>query len=316
MKIGIIGIGKMGKFHAKSVLNHPETFLTGVYDIDNMESIKFVESQEHLGHKIRVFNTVEELVLSNDAVIVSTPATTHYDVIRSVYAYGNISILCEKPLVVDKNHYYRLLDLTMAEEVPINIGMCERQGDLIPMLLSKRFDNIVSVEFKRYNTGNRNTDVNLIWDTMVHDIDLMFYIFPQIKKESLEDVKIKEKVFEEGNLKEIKCILNTNSNVRKVMFSCGKGAEKIERSCKLTYADGTTMCYDFVRNAIDYGHRNNLIVSATDFAKENDKDKLTKQLDEFILSVRMENSINANVYEFEDCFFLVHKIDSILKTLN
>ena len=313
MKIAIIGIGKMGKFHGKTILNHPNFFLTGVYDIDINESIKFVESQKHLGHKIRVYNTVEELVLNNDAVIISTPATTHYDVIRSIYAYGNINILCEKPLVVEQNHFYKLLDLRMAEKVPINVGMCERQGELIPQLLNKRFDNITSVEFKRYNTGNRNTDVNLIWDTMVHDVDLMFYVFPQIKNESLEDIKIKEKVFEDANLKSIVCSLKTNTNIKEVVFLCGKGADKIERSCKLNYSDGTTLTYDFVRNAIDYGHRNNLIISATDFAKETDKDKLTKQLDEFLLSIKMEGSTNANLYDFEDCFFLVHKIDSLLQ---
>ena len=48
----------------------------------------------------------------------------------------------------------------------------------------------------------------------------------------------------------------------------------------------------------------------------NEKDKLTRQLDQFILSIRMENSTNANLYEFEDCFFLVHKIDSLLKNIS
>jgi len=313
MKIAIIGIGKMGKFHGKTILNHPNFFLTGVYDIDINESIKFVESQERLGHKIRVYNSVEELALNNDAVIISTPATTHYDVIKDVYSYNNINILCEKPLVVDKKHYYRICDLRMTEEVPINIGMCERQGDLIQQLLNKRFDNISLVEFKRFNTSNRNNDVNLIWDTMIHDVDLMFYVFPQIKKESLDNIIIKEKIFEDGHLKKIDCHIKTNTNINQVNFLCGKDADKIERSCKLTYTNGTTMTYDFVRNAIDYGHRNNLIISATDFAKENEKDKLTKQLDEFLLSIKMEKSTNANLYEFEDCFFLVHKIDSLLQ---
>jgi predicted dehydrogenase len=304
MKIGIIGIGKMGKFHAKTVLNHTETELTGVYDIDDLVADTFIKSQKENGVELKKFSNLKEIVLANDAVIIATPATTHNEVIKSVYKHSKIHILCEKPLIPSFEDYEVLFYNTLADTNIIHIGLCERHNELIPFLKPIDIDKIKSITFVRHNTTTRNTDVNIIWDTMIHDIDLLYYLFPTIK---LNKIKIKKSDYIDDKLVHLIC----TSEREKYIFDCAKGMKEIKRYIEIKLHDGSKLNYDLANLIIEYGTYYTTVLKS--IVQQNTKDKLTIQLDNFILGMREEYNTNANIHDVNKCMLLVDLINQKIK---
>lgn len=300
MNIGIIGIGKMGKFHAKTVLNNKDVNLTGVYDIDKNVSQNFVKEHEGL----KIFNNLNEIVSENDAIIIATPDTTHYQIIKEVYLISKINILCEKPITHRIEDYLTLFFQNLSSPYPIHIGLCERHGELIPFIKSLDFDKIDRITFVRHNTGNRNTDVNLVLDTMVHDIDLLYYLFPLFKVDKL---KLKKEEYIDKELKHLICSTLNG----KITFDCGKGMEEMQRYLKVVLKDGSTIKYDFLNLTIEYGTGYSTIIKAE--VQQNKKDKLTIQFENFISNIRGEVTNNADLYNVDPCMTLMNNIQQLLK---
>jgi predicted dehydrogenase len=310
MKIAIIGIGKMGKFHARTALNHSEFSFTGVYDIDKEVSKLFVEEQLKLGHKLKVFKSIKELVAYNDAVIISTPAKTHFDVLKEVNSHKDIHILCEKPLTDTLNRFADVYVMKAKRKGLINVGFCERHGDLIPFMTN--ITNIEEIKFVRHNTGNRNSDINIIYDTMIHDIDLLFFIFPAI---AIEGITIKKKEYDTDGktLKHVVCEISKKLKT-KIIFDCGKGMKSVKRYAQLTLKDKTVLKYDFINSSIEYGLKNNPIIIGSNFVNQKGADKLTSQLDEFYTEITSPSKslINASVYDIAKCMSVTDAICEIL----
>ncbi len=183
IKIGIAGCGHLGNFHIKNLIElqkeRNDIEVIGVYDINSKKTDK-IKSEYYL----RVFNSLEELLNNINTVIIVTPTTTHYEISKMAIK-KNINTFIEKPVTDKVSDAFELLEYANSKNVKIQVGHIERYN---PALLALEEINInpLFIESHRLSEFNpRGTDVSVIQDIMIHDIDIILNLIKS-KIESIE----------------------------------------------------------------------------------------------------------------------------------
>lgn len=171
MKIGIVGLGIMGKNHLR-VLNS----LKGMVDtISIFDSNDIVAKKLQRIYDVKYFESFEEFLESVDAVSICTPTTTHYSIAKTCLLC-NKDILIEKPITASIDEAIDLISLVEKTNKLCMIGHIERFNPAI-MYLRHYLNNkkIVSISANRISRfeKNRRFDVDVVTDLMIHDIDII-----------------------------------------------------------------------------------------------------------------------------------------------
>jgi predicted dehydrogenase len=171
LKIGVLGAGHLGKIHLKCIGQLPEVYdLVGFYDPD---SDRALECCENMG--LRAFDSIDDLIEAVDVVDVVTPTLSHFDCAsRSLRKQKHVFI--EKPVTNTIEEANDLLKLGHEANVKIQVGHVERFNPAFtaakPFLNEPRF-----IETHRLAEFNpRGTDVSVILDLMIHDIDIILSV--------------------------------------------------------------------------------------------------------------------------------------------
>ena len=170
IKIGVIGAGHLGKFHLNNWLEIEEVTVSGFCDTDDANS-KIVEEK----YKIKRFSTPEELLEHCDAVDIVAPTTFHYDLCALAIRKGK-HVFVEKPLTNTMDEAKALLKLAKESNLKFQVGHVERFNPAFTALdnynLEPKF-----IEVHRLAQFNpRGTDVSVILDLMIHDIDIILHL--------------------------------------------------------------------------------------------------------------------------------------------
>ena len=169
IKVGVIGAGHLGKIHL-NILNNSDFELIGFHDTDVFNSEKL--SQEK-GYSF--FKELHLLIEKIDAAVIVSPTTTHFEIAKECINKGK-HIFVEKPLTKDSNEA-RIIE-TMAKEKGIigQVGFVERYNEAF--ISCREFvKNPKFIESHRLSDFNpRGTDVSVIMDLMIHDIDIILSI--------------------------------------------------------------------------------------------------------------------------------------------
>lgn len=167
VKVGLIGAGHLGKIHLR-LLNEIEGFeLIGFYDADE-EKGKQIEAETG----IKSWPDVESLILAADALDIVTPTTLHFS-IASLCLRKQKHIFIEKPVTATPEEGKDLIRLAQEAKVKVQVGHVERFN---PAMLSLQGYEINPkfIECHRLAQWNpRGTDVSVVQDLMIHDIDLV-----------------------------------------------------------------------------------------------------------------------------------------------
>lgn len=272
LKIGIIGIGKMGSLHAKNIQKSDSCELIGFYDIDKVALNNAINTFPNT----IIFDSLQELKISCDAVYICVPASEHF-IYLCFCINNNINIFCEKPSVVGFINYKFIKSLIGFNDFKkvIHVGQVEKFNPLIEYLKKTLYhkDKFIAAAFYRLSQTNRNEDVSCIYDTMVHDIDLAYHLFPNL--DLLLNVEIKD-VKSAGNYiycVNVKCTFKNGV----INFLSNKKTAISERSISISADDYYTI--DLKEKKI---YKNNTSLISEDNYNDPSKDQLTKQLDCFV----------------------------------
>lgn len=180
LKIGAIGIGSMGKNHARVCSELENVELVGIADV-NKETAKKVAKK--FGTK--AFFDYKELFAKIDAAIVATPTITHYKIAMDLLNNGK-HILVEKPICDNIKKAEKLVKKAENENLVLAVGHIERHNPAVKFVKEginkKRFGELITLASKRVsNFPGRIRDVGVIFDFGVHDIDVMRYIAGEVK---------------------------------------------------------------------------------------------------------------------------------------
>ncbi|MFN3951772.1 MAG: Gfo/Idh/MocA family protein [Thermaurantimonas sp.] len=185
MRIGLAGVGHLGKIHLKCLLNIPQWSVSGIYDADP-------ETAEKTGAEfgVRVFSSFEELLENSEAVDLVTPTTTHFELARQVLK-SRKHLFIEKPVTHTIQEARKLQKLYCEAEVKVQVGHVERFN---PAFLAVRdfIRNPMFIEAHRLAEFNpRGTDVPVVLDLMIHDIDVVLAaVQSPVKKISASGVAV------------------------------------------------------------------------------------------------------------------------------
>ena len=169
IKVGVIGAGHLGKIHL-NILNNSDFELVGFYDTDVFNSERLSQEKGYF-----FFKELHLLIEKIDAAVIVSPTTTHFEIAKECINKGK-HIFVEKPLTKDSNEA-RIIE-TMAKEKGIigQVGFVERYNEAF-ISCREFIKNPKFIESHRLSDFNpRGTDVSVIMDLMIHDIDIILSI--------------------------------------------------------------------------------------------------------------------------------------------
>lgn len=172
LKIGVIGLGSMGKNHARVCSEIENVELVGVSDINENTSRNIAERV-----KTKPFYNYKELIPEIDIAIVATPTVNHFDITNRLLDAGK-HVLVEKPICDSVEKADSLVKKAENEGLVLAVGHIEKHNPAVKFVKEGLdrgdFGELVTVTSKRVsNFPGRIKDVGVILDFGVHDIDVM-----------------------------------------------------------------------------------------------------------------------------------------------
>ena len=167
IKTAVIGTGYLGKFHAQKYAALETSELVAVVDTD--ETVAGHIAGEH---HCRALSDYRELFGHVDAVSIAAPTQSHYEIARDCLNQG-IHVLVEKPITVTVAEADELIDLAAKKKCVLQVGHLERFNPAM-LALDEILREPVFIESHRLAPFKlRATDVNVVLDLMIHDIDIL-----------------------------------------------------------------------------------------------------------------------------------------------
>lgn len=171
LKIGVLGAGHLGTIHIRLLLGLVNEYrLVGIYDPDPEKVQKAKESFD-----VKGYDSMEALIRDVDVVDIVTPTLDHYRC--AAYALKNsCHVFVEKPITKDPKEARSLVQLTEESNMKLQVGHVERYNPAFKAAL-EHLDRPMFIETHRLAPFNpRGTDVPVILDLMVHDIDIVLSV--------------------------------------------------------------------------------------------------------------------------------------------
>ena len=169
IKVGIVGVGHLGEIHLKLILSSINFDLIGFYET-NQEKSDLISKK----YQVKSFKSLEDLSENVQAVIISTP-TIHHHEIATFFLKNNIHVFIEKPITTNVKEANELVQLAKDNNLVGQVGHVERFNGAFTEV--ENLLNPMFIEAHRLsNYPARGTDVSVILDLMIHDIDIILSI--------------------------------------------------------------------------------------------------------------------------------------------
>jgi predicted dehydrogenase len=167
MRIGVIGVGSLGFHHARIVRDLDGVVAAGVHDVD---AARLEQVSREL--EVRAHPELEALLDVSDAVVIAVPTHAHEEVAIRALGRG-VDVLIEKPIAPTLDAADRILEAASATNALVQVGHVERFNGAI-RAAEPYLDQPLFIESHRLAPfGPRGTDVAVVLDLMIHDLDLV-----------------------------------------------------------------------------------------------------------------------------------------------
>jgi predicted dehydrogenase len=170
VKVGVIGTGHLGKLHASLYKDVPDAELIGIYDIDNKKCRNIAGELN-----IRAFDNLVQLFGAVEAVNIVTPTTTHYDIASQALELEK-HVFIEKPITKSEQEADDLIRLARSKNKIIQVGHIERFNAALLALDDVKLEPLFIEAHRLASFNPRGTDVAVILDLMIHDLDLILHM--------------------------------------------------------------------------------------------------------------------------------------------
>ena len=284
IKVGVIGVGYLGKFHAEKYAAMEGADLVGVVDVDENVANEIAGKLNTQG-----YTDYTRLLEHVDAVSIVVPTSYHHDVAK-VCLEHDIDILIEKPMTTTLAEADELIEIAAKRDRILQVGHLERFNPAV-LAMAEHVTNPMFIESHRIHTfKNRGVDVDVVLDLMIHDIDIILSLVdsplkmihavgvPVVTKTT--DIANARLIFENGCTANVTVSRISKDNIRKLRVFQPRS---------------------FV--AVDYAKKEILVIKHSDDIGKNglpkeeiaqscfiEKDALETELKDFVKNVR-NNSI-------------------------
>ena len=185
LSIGVIGVGHLGKLHSKMFSQINNCDFVGVFDA-NPEQAKSVADE----FGVKSFESIDELLSNVKAVSVAATTTAHYEVAKKCFE-KNIHVFVEKPITAAIEEGEELVKLAKEKNLKFQVGHIERFNPGLLSLESFISDPMFIQSDRLAQFNPRGTDVAVVLDLMIHDIDIILsFIKSNVKQVDASGVAV------------------------------------------------------------------------------------------------------------------------------
>jgi predicted dehydrogenase len=176
LKIAVIGVGHLGGFHAQKLCEIESADLKFLVDLSPERLQKVSQGlKERYQREPALYTDFQRVLPEVDAVVLSTPTSTHYEIAKEVLLQGK-ALFLEKPIADTLPKARELVEMAEQKGIPLQIGYIERFQKAV-RLLCERVKNPLFIEAHRLSSfAERNLDIDVVLDLMIHDLDLVFLL--------------------------------------------------------------------------------------------------------------------------------------------
>ncbi len=167
LSVGVIGVGHLGKLHSKMFNQISNCELVGVFD-SNPEQAKLVAEEFGVKH----FNSIDELLSKVKAVSIAATTSAHHEVAKKCFE-KNINVFVEKPITATIEQGEELVKIANEKKLKFQVGHIERFNPGLLSLESFISDPMFIQSDRLAQFNPRGTDVAVVLDLMIHDIDII-----------------------------------------------------------------------------------------------------------------------------------------------
>ncbi len=170
LKVAVIGVGYLGKFHAQKYAAMEDVELVGVVDIDETQARRIASR-----YNTRPYGDYRELLPQVEAASIVVPTSSHHEVALACLDAG-VDVLVEKPITTTLAQADELIRRAAQQECILQVGQLERFNPVV-MALEPLLTHPLFIEAQRISVfKNRGVDVDVVLDLMIHDIDIILTI--------------------------------------------------------------------------------------------------------------------------------------------
>lgn len=226
VKVGVVGVGRMGERHCRVFSNMRKVRLGGVCDIDKMTGHQVSEKYE-----VDYFEDLEDLLACVDAVTIATPTGEHFK--QAMEALQNdVHVLIEKPVTETLAQAESLSRLAEKRNLIVLVGHIERFNPAYIELKNVIEDqDPLAISFQRLSPfKGSNTDIDVILDLMIHDSNLVFDLLGRLPQEfhaygftafsGTVDHAVAQLLFENGPILTLSVSRVTEQKIRRIDVTC------------------------------------------------------------------------------------------------
>ena len=167
IKVGILGVGHLGKFHLNNWLLIEGVEIVGFFDPNDEIANAVIEK-----YGLKRFDDADKLIAVCDAVDIVAPTTAHFNLCRAAITKGK-HVFVEKPLANTMEEAKKLVNLTREANIKFQVGHVERFNPAFLALKNHRLEPMFIEVHRLAQFNPRGTDVSVILDLMIHDIDII-----------------------------------------------------------------------------------------------------------------------------------------------
>jgi predicted dehydrogenase len=286
IRCAVIGVGYLGRFHAQKYANSPEAELVGIYDRNALHLQAVADELE-----VPIFSSLEELVGQVDAVSIAATTKAHYEIAKFCLSHG-IHVLIEKPITETIAQAQELIEIAQSKNLIIQVGHLERFNPAYQNFLN-HCQNPRLIEAQRLATfKKRGSDVDVILDLMIHDIDLILALVPsEIINVHAQGISLMTKDIDIAN------VSLSFANGCVVHLTASRVYSGLERLMRVYQDDGyyalNFQQQKLTRFMVNPDSPNDIFLESTDIECQS-QDALNAQISEFIQAVKTNTPVQVD----------------------
>jgi predicted dehydrogenase len=304
VKIAVIGIGYLGEFHAQKYKANKNADLIGIVDTNKQRS-------EEISNKIGVksYNDYKSIIDQVDAVSIVVPTNLHYKIAK-FFIENKKHVLIEKPFASNTAEARKLKKISEKNKTILQIGHLERFNKAFVELKDK-VKNPLFIECNRISPFKiRGTEVDVIMDLMIHDLDIIMSInkskIKNIQASGISVLTSKTDIANARIVFEDNCVCNLSSS---------RISDKIERKMRV-FQKNSYFSLDYQNSSLDTYKKikNKNVVSIE--KKENSfpqNDSLKDEIDSFVKCIKNNKKAVVDASDGLNALTCALKISNLIK---
>jgi predicted dehydrogenase len=170
LRVGVVGVGHIGKNHARIYSEIANAEFAAVFDTDAARAEEIART-----FNTRAVSSLAEFAQAIDAASIATPTNTHFAVASELLSAGK-HLLVEKPITETTADAAQLANLASDRGVVLQVGHVERFNPVL-RALEERLTHPRFIEAHRLSRyPNRSTDISVVLDLMIHDLEIILHL--------------------------------------------------------------------------------------------------------------------------------------------